>query len=115
MTPPSMNRFLHLMRTGEIDKDPTWRAYSFVPAIKDIHVKAALKALGLDYAGEHALSQFAVLYEVPQRNARETVGAWWLWSRLASGKRVRGPKPRSATTLPGGGHSASPAPSRPPV
>lgn len=107
----SFNRFKHMWDDKTLQNDVTWRAYDIPAALREKHATAALKALGLSYAGEHAMVQFMALYEVRDpRLAPKILGGWWLWSRLAQGRRIRGVKLRSATTLAEGGDFAAPAP-----
>lgn len=89
----NFNYFLHRWRNKALDRDVTWRGYEILAAVQPRHVQAAIKALGLGYAGELAIPHFCELYEVPSWDlAREILGAWWVWSRLTQGRRLRVPK-----------------------
>lgn len=85
----NINRFLILWETCALENDATWRGYHILSAVRDSHVKKALKEIGLGYAHDHAISQFCALYEVPPDKAREVLGGWWLWSRIARGGKLR--------------------------
>jgi hypothetical protein len=113
MTQYNMNRFLYMWRHGALDQDVTWRGYGidqyleFAPQrYRKTIARRALQALGLNYAGEHGLSTFAKLYEVPTDSAPYVLAAWWVWSRLASGVRVLGVQKR-AVEGPEGGSGAT--------
>lgn len=107
----SINRFLILWDNDGLKNEVTWRAYDILPCVQDKHIRAALKTIGLGYAGEHATAQFCVLYEVERKDARAILGGWWLWSRLAQGRHLRVPKRTSgATTLAGPSTSATQPP-----
>lgn len=97
----SITHFLHLRRQGRLDDFTVWRAYDIPGNIRERHVKAALKALCLGYAGELALSHFMALYEVPTvAEARLVLGSWWLLTQIEKGRRLRLPKRGpGATTL----------------
>lgn len=85
-------QFVHKYRTGGLDDDAAWRAYDFKSSVKPRHIKSALKALNLSYAGEHAIPQFMALYALPLEGmsrveAETALGAWWLWSQVDAGRR----------------------------
>lgn len=87
----NFNRFMFKYRDGTLDDDAAWRAYDFIASVKDRHVRKALKALGLAYAGELAVPHFMALYGFEDRTeATLLVGAWWLWSQVDSGRAVVG-------------------------
>lgn len=103
MASTGMNRFLIMWETRTLENDPTWRGYDIIGALQtfkkhtlDNYIKSALKEIGLNYAGEHARSQFSVLYEVPFAETTFVLAAWWVWSRIARGRRIKGVKIRAA-------------------
>jgi len=51
-----------------------------------MHTRKGLKKLGLTYAGELALSEFCARYDVDVEAAPLILGAYWLWSLIASGR-----------------------------
>jgi hypothetical protein len=108
----SINHFLFLYRHEQLDEFAAWRAYDIMASVRDRHVRAALKALCLNYAGELALQHFMALYEVPTvSEARLVLGAWWLLTQIEKGRRLRLPKRgQDATALAEGAES----PPRPP-
>lgn len=79
---------------GTLDSDAAWRAYD-IPSVPSHHayIRKALKALGLAYAGELALPEFMARYGLTDRaQAEHALTAWWLWSQIDAGRRVRVPK-----------------------
>lgn len=95
MTQYNMNRFLYMWREKTLEDDVTWRGYHIPNAAKTEYVSFALKALGLNYAGEHALRTFCALYEVAPEDAARVLAEWWVWSRLASGGHPKGVQKRA--------------------
>lgn len=91
----TFNQFIRKYREGTLDDDAAWRAYDFKASVKDRHVKKALKAIGLAYAGELAVPHFMALYSMPLEGmsrveAETALGAWWLWSQVDAGRAVVG-------------------------
>jgi hypothetical protein len=86
----NFRQFLYAYREGKLDQDAAWRAYDILAiAGRSTHVRSALKALGMAYAGEHAMSEFMARYEVwSPDEARVILGAWWLWSGISAGRRM---------------------------
>lgn len=118
MSNTGMNRFLYMQRNDLLKNDVTWRGYDIDATVNAqsepryrYYISQALKSLGLSnvHAGEHGVSTFCALYEVEPRLGALTLARWWVWSRLAKGRKVRGAKTRAvepdpslaATTLPG--------------
>jgi hypothetical protein len=96
--------FLVAHRDGTLDQRAEWRAYDIPKAVNAGHVSQALRALGFGYSGELALATFMAQYGVPTvGEADDTLGAWWVYTRVASGRRVVGLQRRSPGGLDGGG------------
>lgn len=98
----TFKEFLHAYQTNALDRDAAWRAYDIPAAVKPGHIRSALKALKLAYAGELALPEFMARYGVPTREqAQAVLGAWWLWSVIDAGRAMRVPlRATRAATLP---------------
>jgi hypothetical protein len=100
----NFNQFLFAWREGTLWSDAAWRAYDIPAVVKRRHAKYALKALGLAYAGELAISHFMALYEVPSRqDAQAVLGSWWLWSQIDRGRHPRVPLRKARTGPVAGG------------
>ena len=108
MSEYGMWRYLELRKSGKLGEDTVWRNYDFSEAIATrpaTYRREALKSLGLGYAGELGVWQFAQLYEVPEAEAEYVLASWWCWSRVGLGVPIKGAKiravgPQSAPALP---------------
>lgn len=109
MTNYNMRRFLYLRTHNTLADDLVWRGHDFTTALaarERTYALKALAALGLNYAGEHAMSHFAALYEVPASEAQRTLAEWFCWSQIGRGRPVKGAKTR-AVEGPQGGQGAT--------
>jgi hypothetical protein len=98
----SMSRYLNLRSTDTLGNDLVWRNHDFsdpIAARPVTYRKAALKALGLGYAGELGVGQFAALWDVPLKDAEYVLVSWWCWSRVGLGVPIRGAKRRAVEPL----------------
>lgn len=87
----SFSSFLLAQRAKTLDKDAAWRAYDIPAAVQPKHVREALKYLSMGYAREFALPAVMAMYGIPSREeAKAALGAYWIWSRVSAGRRVRG-------------------------
>lgn len=82
----TFREFLAKYRDDTLDTDVTWRAYDITGAVRPLHVKGALKALNLAYAGELGVGEAMRRYGMPDREEAEAVlGAWHLWRSISAG------------------------------
>lgn len=79
----TFREFLAAWRGNTLVESATWRAYDFENYVCARHVRKALKALSLSYAGEHAIPEFMARYALTDRKEAEImVGAWWLMVQI---------------------------------
>lgn len=94
----NFGEFVVARRSGALDRDAGWRAYMIEAAVRSTHVRGALKLLRMGYAGELAIPQVAAMHGLSVAEAKLLLGAWWVWSRVAEGRPVRGLRKRSGAT-----------------
>lgn len=89
----SFAEFLAAHQHDYLHRDVTWRAYAIEDHWRELHVRHALKHLGYNYAGEHALGELMAHFSLIDRpGAKALLGSWWLWSQLDKGRRMGVPK-----------------------
>jgi hypothetical protein len=98
----NLYEFIPLYRANALEYDAGWRAYDIPASVKPRHVQQALKVMGFGYAGpDLALSDCMARYGLTDRAEAEAIlGAWRIWSLLASGNRVNGLRKRAVDGLP---------------
>lgn len=89
---------------GTLWDDAAWRAYDIEAAVKPLHVRKALKMMGLAYAGELAIPEFCARYGLTREVAEPLLGAYWLWSLVSSQRAY----PRVPLRQPKGGSGPHP-------
>lgn len=92
--------FLRAKADGTLDGNVSWRAYDIPGTVAPLHTRNALKVIGLDYAGELAVGEFAARYGVDVEAAPQLLGEYWLLREVERGGRPRGLRLRSAPVGP---------------
>lgn len=88
--------FVRDYATGEIERNPAWRAYDIEAAVRPLHTMHALKSLGYAHSGELGVSLFAAHHWLRStEDARRLLGIWWVLSRVEQGARMAVPRRRS--------------------
>lgn len=90
----SFAEFVKKYDNGTLDDDATWRAYDIPSMATRTHIRDALKSLGY-IATREFLSDVVADYGLYNNTrAKYLLGAWWLWTQIAIGKRKRNLVPR---------------------
>lgn len=98
----SFIEFIHAYNDGSIEDDLAWRGNDIPGSVRTYDCKKALKRLGYQYAGEHALSMVRADYDIDSIPlAKQMLEYWWSYRR-ASDRKVARVKPRSAKSEPTG-------------
>lgn len=97
----TFKEFIAAHMAGALENDATWRNYEILGGIRPLHIRGALKLLRMSYAGELAIPECRARYGInTDAMTKELLGAWWIWSRLSDGHRVRGVRLREPATAP---------------
>ena len=94
----TFKEFMRSHTNGALERCVTWRGYDIPAVVQPTHYKKALKALGYTRAGELAVPVVAYEYGIKNSpDCRELLGIWWVYSRVMSGVRFHGLKPKNAS------------------